>query len=176
MRKLFFALALAIISISGAAAQTKVGHVNSQKVLDTIPSRQAAMRDIEQLQNMGIKELTEMDSLLNVKGRQYELHQAEWPELTRKNQENAIRDLQARIQAREQAIDRDIQIAGNEANRKALEQVKTAVATISKLKKLNYVIDESVLLYYADGVDITNEVIAEVIRLDKAATPAPKPQ
>lgn len=175
MKKLFFALALAIISISGAAAQSKVGHVNSQKVLDTIPSRQAAMKEIEQLQNMGIKELTEMDSTLNVKLTIYEQQKNTWAELARKNYENQLRDLQARIQAREQAIDRDIQMAGNEANRKALEQVKTAVATVSKLKKLNYVIDESVLLYYTDGIDITNEVITEVIRLDKA-TPAPKPQ
>ena len=175
MKKLFFALALAIISISGAVAQSKVGHVNSQKVLDTIPSRQAAMKEIEQLQNMGIRELTELDSALNVKLTIYEQQKNTWAELARKNYENQLRDLQGRISTREQQIDRDIQIAGNEANRKALEQVKTAVATVSKLKKLNYVIDESVLLYYTDGIDITNEVITEVIRLDKAAA-APKPQ
>ena len=167
MKKLFFALALAIISVSGSFAQSKVGHVNSQKVLDTIPSRRAAIAEIGQVEQMGIKELTEMDSTLNAKVQFYEAHKGEWSELVRKNQENQLRDLQARIQAREQAIDRDLQIASAEVNKKSLEKVKAAVNTVSKLKKLNYVIDESVLLFYADGIDITNEVITEVLKLDK---------
>ncbi len=166
MKKLFFALALAIISISSSFAQSKVGHVNSQKILDTIPSRRAAIAEIGIIEQNGVKELTGMDSTLNGMIEYYQKH-PEWSALVKQSYEGQIRDLQSRIQAREQSIDRDLQALSADVNKKSLEKVKAAVNNVSKLKKLNYVIDESVLLFYADGVDITNEVITEVLKLDK---------
>ncbi len=174
MKKLFFALALAIVSITSAVAQTKMGHVDSQKVLDTIPSRRAAMAEIGIIEQNGVKELTGMDSTLNAMVEYYQKH-PEWSQLVKQSYENQMRELQARISSREQSIDRELQALSAEINKKSLETVKTAVSNVSKLRKLTYVIDKSVLLYYDGGEDITADVLKEVLKLD-AAAPAPKPQ
>ena len=165
MKKLFFALLLAVISITSVNAQSKMGHVNSQKVLDTIPSRKKAIQEIGLIEQNGVKELTDMDSTLQTMIAFYQSH-PEWSDLVKRSYEGQIRDLQTRIQTREQSIDRDLQMLSADLNKKTLEMVKKAVNTVSTTKKLNYVIDESVLLFNSGGTDITNEVITEVLRLD----------
>ncbi len=174
MKKLFFALALAIVSITSAVAQTKMGHVDSQKVLDTIPSRRAAIAEIGIIEQNGVKELTGMDSTLNAMVEYYQKH-PEWSQLVKQSYENQMRELQGRISSREQSIDRELQAYSADVNKKSLETVKTAVGNVSKLRKLTYVIDKSVLLYSDGGEDITADVINEVLKLDKAAS-TPKPQ
>ena len=39
---------------------------------------------------------------------------------------------------------------------------------MTQKNKLNYVIDETVTLYHNGGVDITNQVLAELLRLDNS--------
>ena len=50
MKRIVFLL-VTIISLSSlmnqAAAQTKIAHVNSQKLLDTLPSRKMAMKTLQ---------------------------------------------------------------------------------------------------------------------------------
>ena len=41
------------------------------------------------------------------------------------------------------------------------------ITTFCDLLKINYVIDESVTLYFAGGTDITNQVITELLKMDK---------
>jgi len=165
MKKLFFALAIAILSITGAAAQ-KIGHVNSNKVLDTLPSRRAAISEISMLQDMGLREMSEMDSTLQSYYMDYEKNKNTWSPLVRESQENKIRNYTMRMQEREQQIDGQLNQLSSALNQKSLDLVKKAVTTVSELKKLNYVIDESVLLYNSGGTDITPDVIKEALRLD----------
>ena len=54
--------------------------------------------------------------------------------------------------------------------------VQDAVKTVSERKKLSYVIDETVTLYFDVNLDITGEVMTELLRLDAEAmknTPPP---
>ncbi len=165
MKKLFFALAIAILSITGAAAQ-KIGHVDSQKVLDTLPSRRAAITEISMLQDMGVREMTEMDSTLQTYYMEYEKNKNVWSALVRESYENKIRNYTMRMQEREQQIDGQLNQLSAALNQKSLDIVKKAVTTVSDLKKLNYVIDQSVLLYNSGGTDITADVIKEALILD----------
>lgn len=167
MKKLFFALAIAILSITSAAAQ-KIGHVNSQKVLDTLPSRRAAITEISMLQDMGVREMTEMDSTLQTYYMEYEKNKSVWSALVRESYENKIRNYTMRMQEREQQIDGQLNQLSSALNQKSLDVVKKAVSTVSELKKLNYIIDESVLLYNSGGTDITPDVIKEALKLDAA--------
>lgn len=166
MKKLFFAFLLALISVTSVQAQ-KLGHVNSQKVLDTIPSRKKAIAEIGIVEQNGLKELRGMDSTLQTMIAFYQSH-PEWSDLVKRSYEGQIRDLQTRIQTREQAIDQELQTYSAEVNQKTLDLVKKAVSNVSTVQKLNYVIDESVLLFNSGGTDITNAVITEVLKLDAA--------
>ena len=62
----------------------------------------------------------------------------------------------------------EMQAYSNELNAPILGMVQKAVEIVAERKKLSYVIDESVTLYFKGGVDITSEVIAELLKLDAA--------
>ena len=60
-----------------------------------------------------------------------------------------------------------MQIYGQELNKPILELVQTAVNNVAESKKLSYVLDETVTLYFKGGIDITNEVMTELLKLEK---------
>ena len=51
MKKLFLAL-MVMFSVGVVNAQSKVAHVNSQKLLDTLPSRKEALKNFRNLSQM----------------------------------------------------------------------------------------------------------------------------
>ena len=52
MKKIILLAAVAIFSLTSAVAQQKFGHVNSQKLLDTLPSRKAAIEQLKVFEAM----------------------------------------------------------------------------------------------------------------------------
>jgi len=77
---------------------------------------------------------------------------------------------QQNIQDRQESLNQEMQIYSQELNKPILERVQKAVEIVSDRRKLNYVIDESVTLYFKGGTDITAEVVVELLRLDAEAT------
>ena len=72
MKKILFALALTVCAIATTQAQSKIGHVRSQALLDTMPSLKAAIREIKEIENAGLKELKEADSVIQVTYMEYQ--------------------------------------------------------------------------------------------------------
>ncbi|MBP5982567.1 MAG: OmpH family outer membrane protein [Fluviicola sp.] len=169
MKKLIFALVIAMGAIASASAQTKIAHVNSQKLLDTMPSRKAAIKEINQLEAAGIKELRDMDSAVQATYQVYMAKKATYSPTVDQFEQQKIQRMQQNLEQRQQEIDQQLQILSGELNKKTLDLVKKAVNNISVAKKLNYVIDESTTLFSAGGMDITNEVIVELLKLDAEA-------
>jgi outer membrane protein len=168
MKKLLLALAV-MFSMGTVVAQSKVAHVNSQKLLDTLPSRKAAMVKLKEFEAEGIKELQEMEADFNGALAKYEKERPNMQQFLIKIEEEKLMKKQQSIQDREQSLNQQIQMYSQELNKPILERVQKAVEIISERKKLNYVIDESVTLYFKGGVDITSEVVVELLRLDAEA-------
>lgn len=166
MRKLFLALVVAIGAVASVQAQSKIGHINSQKVLDTMPSRKTAIKDMQMIEAMGMKELRDLDSAIQVEVAIYQKNYMNWSEVVKKATEQKITGMQQRLEGRQQEIDNQLQQMSSDMNGKILEKVKKAVDIVAKKKGLNYVIDESSTLY-ASGTDVTGEVITEVLKLDQ---------
>lgn len=168
MKKLLLALAV-MFSMGAVMAQSKVAHVNSQKLLDTLPSRKIAMDKLKEFEANGIKELQEMEADFNVALQKYEKDRPNLSPMLIKIEEEKLMKKQQNIQDREQSLNQEMQIYSQELNKPILERVQKAVEIVSDRKKLNYVIDESVTLYFKGGMDITAEVIIELLRLDAEA-------
>jgi outer membrane protein len=83
--------------------------------------------------------------------------------------EDKLMKKQTNIQEREQSLQQEMQLYSQELNKPILDRVQKAVEIVSERKKLNYVIDESTTLYHKGGMDITGEVIIELLRLDAEA-------
>lgn len=165
MKKLLLALAV-MFSMGAVMAQSKVAHVNSQKLLDTLPSRKEAMKKLQDFEANGMKELQEMEADFNAALAKYEKDRPNLSPMLIKIEEEKLMKKQQNIQDREQSLNQEMQIYSQELNKPILERVQKAVEIVSERKKLNYVIDESVTLYFKGGMDITSEVIVELLRLD----------
>ena len=169
MKKILFALALTVCAIATNQAQSKIGHVRSQALLDTMPSRKAAIREIKEIENAGLKELKEADSVIQVTYMEYQKKMPTMSETVRQYEENRIRRMQQNLEERQQQIDQQLQMMTQEMNNVILDRVKKAVNIVATAKKFNYIIDESTTLYSAGGVDVTNEVIVELLKLEAEA-------
>jgi outer membrane protein len=169
MKKLLLALAV-MFSVGTVMAQSKVAHVNSQKLLDTLPSRKIAITKLQEFEANGVKELQEMEADFNAALAKYEADRPKMTPVEIKIAEDKLMKKQTNIQEREQSLQQEMQLYSQELNKPILDRVQKSVEIVSDRKKLNYVIDESTTLYYKGGMDITNEVIIELLRLDAEAT------
>jgi outer membrane protein len=156
--------------MSSAMAQVKMAHVNSQKLLDTLPSRKEAMKKLQEFEAAGVKELQEMEADFNKALADYEKKRPDLSPMLIKIEEEKLMKKQQNIQDRQESLSQEMQIYSQELNKPILERVQKAVEIVSDRRKLNYVIDESVTLYFKGGTDVTAEVVVELLRLDAEAT------
>lgn len=163
-----FLLAIALVLGAGSVmAQSKVAHVNSQTLLDTLPSRKVAILKLQEFETNGVKELQEMEADFNAAVAKYERDRPNMSPVIIKIEEEKLMKKQQALQEREQSLNTEMQAYSQELNTPILGMVQKAVKIVSERLKINYVIDESVTLYFAGGLDITDEVIVELLKMDK---------
>jgi outer membrane protein len=168
MRKLILAF-LVVLGTGAVFAQSKVGHVNSQKLLDTLPSRKDAIEKLKQFEADGMKELQEMQRDLEAAYMKYDQSAANMSPVIQKIEQEKIMKKEQALQERQQSLQQEMQVYSQELNKPILDRVQKAVEIVADRKKLNYVIDESVTLYFKGGTDLTAEVLTELLRMDAEA-------
>jgi outer membrane protein len=171
MKKLLLGLVLFIGF--GAAAQSKVAHVDSQKLLDTMPSRKATMAQLEEIQKSGFAELEEMQKSFESAYKIFiEKDKAgEMPPMIKENEQNKLMRMQQNLETRQTELEQELKSYSEQLNQPILDRVQKAIELVAERKKLSYVLDQSSMtMYYKGGMDITNEVITELLILDAAAS------
>ncbi|MFK7785758.1 MAG: OmpH family outer membrane protein [Crocinitomicaceae bacterium] len=173
--KKYFIILFTFFAISSLNAQSKIAHLNSQKVMEAMPSYQKA---VEALEAFG----TELDAELNEMIQDYQnaitIFQEKkdgLPPIRIQFEQEKIAKKEQAIQERQQTMQTEIQAYSRELNAPILYAVETAVSTISEENGYEYVFDETMLLI-SNGTDITKEVIEEALKLDGKPTPPPLPQ
>lgn len=160
-------LAVLVMFLSvNAMAQMKVGFVDSQRLLDTMPSRKAALQKYQAYEDELSKEYQLMTEDLQAA---YAKYQQDLPNMTpvlRQSAEKKIMDKEKALQERQQTIPMELQAYSDELNAPILDKVQQAVKIVSERKKLSYVVDQTTTLYFSPELDITTEVGVELIRLD----------
>ncbi|PWH81331.1 OmpH family outer membrane protein [Brumimicrobium oceani] len=168
MKKLMLILVMAVTTLGAAYGQSSMAHVNTQKVLDTMPSRKNAMTELENFERRAVKELQETQQKLQGDYTKLQQEKASMSPTAYKFEEERLMKKSQEFQTRQQELDEQIQILSQELNAPILKTVQDAVAKVSKTEKVDYVIDESSLLY-SGGRDITMLVIKEVLRVEREA-------
>ncbi len=164
---LVFSLLLSLTTF----AQTKVAHVNTQKLLDTLPSRKEAMKQLSEFEQKGGLEMKEMEEELQKIYSKYMADQATLTPVMKQYEEERIQKKQMALQQREQELQQLMQKMAGELNDPILKRIQKAVEKVAAAKKINYVIDETTTLYFKGGQDVTNEVMVELLKLDAIEAP-----
>lgn len=165
MKKLLVGL-MVMMSV-GAMAQLKVGFVDSQRLLDTMPSRKLAEAKYLVYEKESYTELQTMQADLE---KAYADYQAKAPSLSPVLKESTERKLMEKEKVftdRQQALSTELQAYSNELNAPILKKVQEAVKIVSERKKVSYVMDQSSTLYFSPDLDMTAEVAVELLKLDK---------
>tara|TARA_B100000123_G_C25701150_1_gene415366 strand:+ start:586 stop:1101 length:516 start_codon:yes stop_codon:yes gene_type:complete len=166
MKRGLLILVLAVVALN-VNAQTKIAHINSQVLLDTLQSRKDAMAKLKKFEEEGVLELQEMNKSFEAAVMRYQQNEKDWSPVIKQMEEEKLQKKQVALQTRQQELEQQMQIYGQELNKPILELVQTAVNNVAESKKLSYVLDETVTLYFKGGIDITNEVMAELLKLEK---------
>lgn len=170
MKKLLFVFA--VLFCTGFVSAQTSAHLDSQKVLDTMPSRKKALKEIEELRDSYAQELQKdeqeyYEASENL--RQY--GDTLSPVMQQREKKRLVKMEQAYV-LKEQEYTQDLQKQQNLYMTPILERLQEAVDNVAEREEIDYVLDVTYLLH-AGGTDITNLVIAEVLKLEAAANATP---
>ena len=157
-----------ILSVS-SFAQTKIGHVNSQELLDTLESRKLAIKQLDDFKLEGMKELQEMNKAFESAYIIFQQKEKEYSPVIIKIEQDKLGRKQQELETRQQELEKGMQIYNEELNKPILDRITKAIEIVADRKKMSYIIDESATLYSKGGIDCTAEVMIELLRLDAEA-------
>ena len=162
-------IAISLIISASSFAQTKIGHVNSQQLLDTLESRKQAIKALDAFKVEGMKELQEMNKAFESAYIIFQQKEKDYSPVILKMEQEKLGRKQQELESRQQQLEKELQIYNEELNKPILDRITKAIEIVADRKKLSYIIDESATLYSKGGIDCTAEVMIELLRLDAEA-------
>jgi len=160
-----FVLAMLCLAPTIGFSQTKIGHVNTQKVLEQMPDVKAAN---VQLDTINKTYQAQMKALLDeYQKQQQDLNDPtkKYPEAVLMDKQKAFKALQDRIQAFRDDANSDIQKKQDELMAPIRKKISDAIGAVAKDNKIDLILDSSqqgVVLYSSDNDDLTESVMKKL--------------
>ncbi len=147
-----------------AKAQSKIGYVAVDAIVDQMPETKAAITTITAYNKQFIDQLTTMNNELQSKGQAYQAQRATMTDAIRTAKESELSDLQKRFQDYQNTAQQQVQAKQAELGKPIIEKVRAAVAQVAKEKGYAYVINASQtdLVVSPPGDDLSTEVKAKL--------------
>ncbi|MBV8390385.1 MAG: OmpH family outer membrane protein [Mucilaginibacter sp.] len=167
MKKLLKVALIAVCFVfagSLAKAQSKIGYVAVDAIVDQMPETKAAITTITAYNKQFIDQLTTMNNELQSKGQAYQAQRATMTDAIRTAKESELNDLQKRFQDYQNTAQQQVQAKQAELGKPIIEKVRAAVAQVAKEKGYAYVINSSQtdLVVSPTGDDLAAEVKAKL--------------
>lgn len=166
MKKLVLLLVVLVGMGGTAMSQTKIAHVKSQVLWDTLPSAKVALAQYAKFEKDAYEELNEMQVELQTAAEAY---QAKAPDLIRSQreyEEKKLMEFQERIESTNQSLKDFLIQTSNDLNAPLQDRIKRAIDIVAVQMKFAYVIDATAAIYSGGGQDITEAVIKVLLELD----------
>jgi Skp family chaperone for outer membrane proteins len=170
MKKLIIiAIAIFGLGLSSVTAQTKFGHVDYVKVLDSLPTKLTADRDLQNFLTDGQKTIEEMNAVFEADYTRYMTEKDSLSSFLQEMKEKNLMEQQQLIQYKTETLQTDLEVFNKRLYEPLEKNLSLAVETIAKKHKLDYVLEVNSLLYFnkENGFNLTEEVKTELIRLEK---------
>lgn len=161
MKKTLILIVACLFAFGGnpvAQKNLKLGHINSQELLQIMPGRDTAQTILQ-------KEAAEIESTLKTMqgelekiSNEYMQKQAEWTELIRNTKRSEIQDMQNRIQGFYENAQKQLQEREAELTKPIVDRAKKAIEDVAREGGYTYIFDGASLLYSQDSEDIMPQV------------------
>ncbi len=163
-RTFFIALALTLGATAFTNAQSKIAHVASQELVESMPAFKEAQAQLEKLTKTYDTEIRDMMTEAQKTMQRYE---AEAP--TKTEEENAkraqeLQSTQRRIQEHGQNAQQDLQKKELDLLKPVYEKARVAIQKVARAKGYDYVLDSTIGsgVIMADGFNLMADVKKEL--------------
>ncbi len=163
IKVLFAAVVIAVVTGNSVNAQqtVKLGHVNSQEILQVFPDRINAEKAMQEYAKKLETEQKRMEDELNKKYQEYLVQRDSLAELVKATKEKDLQELQQRIATYSQIAQQDLQKKEEEMIKPIIEKVQKAIDEVGKENGFTYIMDVAnrTVVYVGTGsTDITSLV------------------
>ncbi len=125
-----------------AQAQTKIAHINSQKLLELMPEMKDIQTKLQNLQKQYEQQLLTMQQEIEAKTAKLQSDTSS-PDAVLEIMQAELEDLYARYQRLQQSASQDINRKQEELVTPLMKKVKDAIEKVAKAKGFEYVLDST---------------------------------
>lgn len=157
MKKTLIAIAICLLAFSGnamAQKNIKLGHINSQELLQIMPGRDSVQTILQNEVTELEGTLKQMQAEAEKRYNDYVANQAGWTELIRQTKQREIQDMSARIQEFQENAQKQLTDREAELTKPIIDRAKKAIEDVAREGGYTYIFDGAGLLYSNDSEDI----------------------
>jgi len=158
MKKLliiFLGLALTVTSVNAQEKPLKLGHINSQEILQALPERAAAEKEINDLRANLEKTLTELSKEYETKVVEFQSMDPSTPAASQEALKNEIIGLEGRIQTFQATAEQELMQKQEAKLQPMLTKVQEAIDAVGAENGFTYILDVSTgTVLYKSGEDV----------------------
>lgn len=139
----------------GVSAQVKLGHIETQKLIQAMPEMAKARETMEAKQSEIEKELTNMQEQFKAKLEEYSKNGKTMSDVIRAAKEQELQELQQRIQSFQQIAMENLEKTQAELMQPIMEKAMNAIREVGKENGFTYIFDLSQggILYNAENTE-----------------------
>jgi outer membrane protein len=151
------AVALGAMAIGAAAAELKIGFVNTERVFREAAPARRAQQKLEREFATRNAELAKLEKQGRDLQTELEKDSVTLPEAARRDRERTLADVSRNFQRLQREIREDLNLRRNEELAQVQERATRAINQIAEAEKFDLVVQEAV--FASSRIDITDKVI-----------------
>ena len=159
MKKTLIIIAACLFAFGGSAVaqkNIKLGHINSNALMQIMPGRDSAQTVLQaEVQELEAT-LKSMQGEMEKRYSEYMENQSGWTELIRNTKQREIQDMGARIQEFQENAQKQLQQREEELLKPIIDRAKKAISDVAAEGGYTYILDSgtAAVLYSQDSDDI----------------------
>ncbi len=158
IKPLIVASLMSALFVAGeAAAELKVGYVNTQRIFRDAPAAQKAGKKLEGEFAKRDQDLQRMSKQLQGLQENLEKNSVTMAETERRAKEKEFAELSREFQRRQREFREDLNLRQNEENAAVIEKANKAIKQIAEAEKFDLVLQD--VVWVSPKLDITDRVI-----------------
>ena len=157
-KSLVLASLMSVLFVAGeAAAELKVGYVNTQRIFRDAPAAQKAGKKLEGEFAKRDQDLQKMAKQLQGLQENLEKNSVTMAETERRAKEKEFGELSREFQRRQREFREDLNLRQNEENAAVIEKANRAIKQIAEADKFDLILQD--VVWVSPKLDITDRVI-----------------
>lgn len=159
MKKSLFVLLIAAMACCGTAMaqkSIKLGHINSNELMQIMPGRDSAQTVLQNEMTDLENTLKSMQTELETRYNEYMAKQDAMSDLIKQTKQRELQDMQSRAQEFQKNAEQQLQDRQSELLKPIIDRARKAIEDVAKENGYTYIFDSGIgtLLYSQDSDDI----------------------